>query len=60
MAMGLLVTSAQNIDSNRCQSTYKPQHLRFIYEAVAKTFKIFRDAHVLPKLLSYEECRRDR
>jgi hypothetical protein len=37
-------------------------HSRYIPEAVAKVFQILlRDAHVLPKLLSYEEyCRRDR
>jgi hypothetical protein len=35
---------------------------RFIPEEVAETSQIFlRDAHVLPKLLSYEEyCRYDR
>jgi hypothetical protein len=37
-------------------------HSRFISEGVAEASQIFhRDAHVLPKLLSFEEyCRRDR
>jgi hypothetical protein len=37
-------------------------HSRFIPERVAEASQIFlRDAHVLPKLLSYKEyCRRDR
>jgi hypothetical protein len=37
-------------------------HSRFIPEMVAEASQIFfQDAHVLPKLLSYEEyCRRDR
>jgi hypothetical protein len=36
-------------------------HSRFITERIAEVSQIFlRDAHVLPKLLSYEEyCRRD-
>jgi hypothetical protein len=36
-------------------------HSRFIPEAEAEVFQIFRDSHVLTKLVSYEEhCRRDR
>jgi hypothetical protein len=36
-------------------------HLRFIPEGVAEAQIFLRDAHVLLKLLSYEEhCRRDR
>jgi hypothetical protein len=44
--------------------TYLPltPNSHFIPEGVAETSQIFlREAHVLPKLLSYEEyCRRDR
>jgi hypothetical protein len=61
------IASERYLNSSSCQS-YRKQfgrytyHSRFIPEGVAEESQIFlQDAHVLPKLLIYEEyCRRDR
>jgi hypothetical protein len=46
----------ENIVSAILHNMYHTYHSRFIPEGVAEASQIFlRDAHVLPKLVSYEE-----